>query len=45
MNDLFEHALQDLRNADMVGIAIHNKINQNDGPIFVSDGEASYLET
>ena len=36
VNDLFEHALQDVRDADMVGIAIHNEVNQNDGPIGMS---------
>ena len=32
VNDLFEHALQDVRDADMVGIAIHNEVNQSDRP-------------
>ncbi len=31
MNDLFEHVLEDVGFADMVGIAIHNEVNQNDG--------------
>ena len=33
VNDLFEHALQDVGEADMVAIAIHNEVNQNDKPI------------
>ena len=36
VNDLFEHALQDVRDADMVGTAIHNEVNQNDRPIGIS---------
>jgi hypothetical protein len=32
MNDLFEHALQGVRDVDMVGIAIRNDINQKDRP-------------
>ena len=36
MNDLFEHALQDVGKGDMVGIAIHNESNQNDKPIGIS---------
>ena len=27
-NNLFEHALQDVLDADMVGIAINNEVNQ-----------------
>ena len=30
VNELHEHALQDVGDADMVGIAIHNEVNQND---------------
>ena len=30
VNELLEHALQDVGDADMVGIAIHNEVNQND---------------
>ena len=33
VNGLFEHALQDVGDGDMVGIAIHNESNQNDKPI------------
>ena len=36
VNDLFEHALQDVGDGDMVGIAIHNESNQNDKPIGIS---------
>jgi hypothetical protein len=30
VTDLFEHALQDVLDADMLGIAISNEINLND---------------
>ena len=33
VNDLFEHALRDVGDGDMMGIAIHNESNQNDKPI------------
>ncbi len=36
VNDLFKHALQDVGEADIVGIAIHNEVNQNDRPIGIS---------
>ena len=36
VNDLFEHALQDVGDGDMVGIAIHNESNQNDKPTGIS---------
>ena len=36
VNDLFEHALRDVGDGDMVGIAIHNESNQNDKPIGIS---------
>ena len=36
MNDIFEHVLRDVDNADMVGIMIHNQVNQNDKPIGMS---------
>jgi hypothetical protein len=36
VNDLFEHALQDVGNPDMVGIAIHNDVNQSDKMIGIS---------
>ena len=35
-NDLFEHALQDVGDGDMVGIAIHYEVNQNDKPIGIT---------
>ena len=36
VNDLFEHALQDLSDSDMVGITIQNRVNQNDKLIGIS---------
>jgi len=33
VNDLFQHALQNLSDSDMVGITIQNRVNQNDKPI------------
>ena len=36
VNELFEHALQHVGDADMVGIAIHNEVNQSDKPIGIS---------
>jgi len=36
VNDLFEHALNDVDNADMVGITIQNLVNQNDKSIGIS---------
>ena len=36
VNDPFEHVLQDVGDADMVGIAIHNEVNQNDEPIGIT---------
>ena len=36
VNDLFEHVLQDVGDADMVGVAIHNEVNQSDRPIGIS---------
>ncbi len=36
VSDLFEHALQDVGDADMVGVAIHNEVNQSDRPIGIS---------
>ena len=32
VNDLFEHALQEVGDADMVCVAIHNEVNQSDRP-------------
>ena len=36
VNDLFEHALQDVGDPDMVGIAIHIESNENDKPIRIN---------
>lgn len=36
VNELFDHALQDVGDWDMLGIAIHNKMNQNDKTIGIS---------
>ena len=36
VNDLFEHALQNLSDSDMVGITIQNRVNHNDKPIGIS---------
>jgi hypothetical protein len=36
VNDLFDHALQEVEDADMVRIAIHNDINQKDRPMGIS---------
>jgi len=33
VNELFEYALQDVSDGDMVGINIENQVNQNDKPI------------
>ena len=43
VNDLFENALQDVGDADMVGIAIHNEVNQNDKPIGISSRRRDQL--
>jgi len=36
VNDLFDHALSDVDDSDMVGIAIRNQVNENDNPIGIS---------
>ena len=36
VNDLFEHALRDIGDRDMVGISIHNESNQTNKPIVIS---------
>ena len=36
VNELFEYALQDVSDSDMVGITIRNQVNQNDKPIGIS---------
>ena len=33
VNNLFDHVLKDVGDADMVGITIHNEVNQSDTPI------------
>jgi len=33
VNNLFDHVLENLDDADMVGITIHNEVNQSDKPI------------
>ena len=33
MNNLFDHVLEDVGVADMVGITIHNEVNQSDKPV------------
>ena len=33
VNNLFDHVLEDVGDADMVGINIHNEVNQSDKPI------------
>ena len=34
--DLFDHALSDVDDSDMVGITIQNQVNQNDKPIGIN---------
>jgi hypothetical protein len=36
MTELFEYALLNSNDSDMVGITIHNEVNQNDKPIGIS---------
>jgi len=36
VNDLFDQALSDVGDSDMVGITIQNQVNQNDKPIGIS---------
>jgi len=33
VNNLFDRVLEDVGNADMVGITIHNEVNQSDKPL------------
>ena len=33
VNNFIEHALRDVEDSDMVGMTIHNQVNQNDSPI------------
>ena len=46
MNEIFEYALQDVSDSDMVGITIQKRVNQNDKPIgSVLRGKISYRES
>ena len=36
VNDLFEHVLQNVSDSVMVGMSIHNQVNQSDKPIGIS---------
>jgi len=36
VNDLFGHVLQYVSDSDMVGMTIHNQVNQSDKPIGIS---------
>jgi len=36
MNELFEYALQDVDDSDILGITIQKQVNQNDKPIGIS---------
>jgi len=36
VNELFEYALQDVSDSDMMGVTIQNQVNQNDMPIGIS---------
>ena len=36
LNDLLDHALQNVGDSDMVGITIRNEVNQNEKPIGIS---------
>jgi hypothetical protein len=36
VNDLSEHALQNVTDSDMVGVAVHNESNKNDRRIGLS---------
>jgi len=36
VNRLIEHGLRDADDSDMVGMTIHNQVNQNDKPIGIS---------
>ena len=33
LNDVFEHVLQDVGEADILEVAVHSEVNQNDRPI------------
>jgi len=36
VNDLFDHVLQNVSDSDMVGMTIHNQVNQSNKPIGIS---------
>ena len=36
VNDLFEHVLQNVSDSDIVGMTIHNQVNQSDKPIGIT---------
>ena len=38
VHDIFEHALQEVSDSDMLGIIIQNRVNQDDKPIGFSFG-------
>jgi len=43
VNELFEHATQNLSDSDMVGITIQNRVNQNDKPIAITFRRKDHL--
>jgi len=45
VNNLFDRVLEDVGDADMVGITIHNEVNQSDKPIGFSFRRISYHQT
>ena len=45
MNNLFDHVLEDVGDADMVGITMHNEVNQRDKPIYFSFRRKDQLST
>ena len=45
VNNLFNHVLENVDDADMVGITIHNEVNESDKPIgFSFRLRISYLQ-
>jgi len=38
VNDLFEHVLQNVSDSDIVGMTIHNQVNESDMPIGIGIG-------
>ena len=40
---MFEYALRDVSDSDMVGITIQNQVNQNDKPIGISFRRKDHL--